>query len=135
LHGDHKFVVSQPCLVRGRFPADAHHLRFAQSRALGRKVSDEFTVPVCRVHYRELHRHGDEAAWWQKIKINPRPIARRLWQHAGSNGAALAIDRDTGSRSANAANRSKHHLIRTIPDHGGDLDNGASIVADRPTNP
>ena len=73
---DHrKFVSTQPCVVCGRSPADAHHLRFAQPRALGRKVSDEFTVPVCRVHHRELHRHGDEAAWWQRIKIDPLPIA------------------------------------------------------------
>jgi hypothetical protein len=54
---DHrKFVSTHPCVVCGRSPADAHHLRFAQPRALGRKVSDEFTVPVCRVHHRELHR-------------------------------------------------------------------------------
>jgi ERF superfamily protein len=60
---DHrKFVSTQPCLVCGRSPADAHHLRFAQPRALGLKVSDEFIVPVCRVHHRELHRQGDEAA-------------------------------------------------------------------------
>jgi hypothetical protein len=43
---DHvRHVAKQPCLVCGRIPADAHHLRFAQSRALGRKVSDEFVVP------------------------------------------------------------------------------------------
>jgi hypothetical protein len=78
---DHRqFVSRQPCLVCGRTPADAHHLRFAQPRALGRKVSDEFTVPVCRAHHRELHRHGDEASWWQSIKLDPLPIARRLWQ-------------------------------------------------------
>ena len=41
-----KFVASQPCLVCGRSPADAHHLRFTQPRAMGRKVSDEFTVPL-----------------------------------------------------------------------------------------
>jgi hypothetical protein len=78
---DHRQYVSrQPCLVCGRTPADAHHLRFAQPRALGRKVSDEFTVPVCRAHHRELHRHGDEASWWQSISLDPLPIARRLWQ-------------------------------------------------------
>src|SRR5262249_9440216 len=59
---DHvKSVAKQPCLVCGRRPADAHHLRFAQSPALGRKVSDEFTVPLCRGHHREVHRCGDEA--------------------------------------------------------------------------
>jgi hypothetical protein len=90
---DHrKFVSAQPCLVCGRSPADAHHLRFAQPRALGRKVSDEFTVPVCRVHHRELHRQGNEAAWWQSIKIDPLPIAHRLWRHARLNGAATTVD-------------------------------------------
>ena len=58
-----KFVAGQPCLVCGRRPADPHDLRFAQSRALGRKVSDDFTVPLCRGHHRELYRCGDEAAW------------------------------------------------------------------------
>jgi hypothetical protein len=47
-----KSVAKLACLVCGRRPADAHHLRFAQSPALGRKVSDEFTVPLCRGHHR-----------------------------------------------------------------------------------
>jgi hypothetical protein len=72
-------VAKQPCLVCGRRPADAHHLRFAQLPALGRKVSDEFTVPLCRGHHREVHRYGDEAAWWTKIGINPTAAARVLW--------------------------------------------------------
>lgn len=79
---DHiRFIAVQPCTVCGRQPCEAHHLRFAQPRALGRKVSDEFTVPLCRVHHRELHHHGDERAWWNKLNINPVPIALRFWQH------------------------------------------------------
>jgi hypothetical protein len=74
-----KSVAMQPCLVCGRHPADAHHLRFAQSQALGRKVSDEFTVPLCRGHHREVHRCGDEAAWWNKAHIDPTETARVLW--------------------------------------------------------
>jgi hypothetical protein len=85
---DHlKFVSKQPCLVCGREPSDAHHLRFAQPRALGRKVSDEFTVPVCRLHHRELHRQGHEAAWWMGLKIDPVPIAFALWRNTHQNGA------------------------------------------------
>src|SRR6516225_6845758 len=86
---DHvKLVAKQPCLVCGRRPADAHHLRFAQSRTLGRKVSDEFTVPLCRGHHRELHRCGDEAAWWKKAGIDPTVPARALWleSHPLSSG-------------------------------------------------
>ena len=74
-----KSVAKQPCLVCGRHPADAHHLRFAQSPTLGRKVSDEFTVPLCRGHHREVHRSGDEAGWWEKIGIDPIVGARVLW--------------------------------------------------------
>jgi hypothetical protein len=69
-------------LICGRCPADAHHLRFAQSRALGRKVSDEFTVPLCRGHHREIHRHGDEAAWWAKLGIEPLDVATSLWRES-----------------------------------------------------
>jgi hypothetical protein len=77
---DHvRLVAKQPCLLCGRRPADAHHLRFAQSRALGRKVSDEFTVPLCRGHHREVHRCGNEAAWWKKAGIDPTVPARALW--------------------------------------------------------
>jgi hypothetical protein len=72
-------VTKQPCLVCGRRPADAHHLRFAQSPTLGRKVSDEFTVPLCRGHHREVHRCGDETAWWSKTGIDAAATARTLW--------------------------------------------------------
>jgi len=74
-----KSVARQACLICGRRPADAHHLRFAQSPALGRKVSDEFTVPLCRGHHREVHRCGDEAAWWNKAGVDPTVSARALW--------------------------------------------------------
>jgi hypothetical protein len=74
-----RFVAKQACLICGRQPSDAHHLRFALARALGRKVSDEFTVPLCRGHHREVHRRSDEAAWWITAGINPSETARALW--------------------------------------------------------
>jgi ERF superfamily len=77
--GHLKFVASQPCLVCGRSPADAHHLRFTQSRGMGLKVSDEFTVPLCRTHHRDNHRSGDELAWWERRAIDPLATSRMLW--------------------------------------------------------
>jgi ERF superfamily len=77
---DHvRSVAKRACLICGRQPSDAHHLRFAQTRALGRKVSDEFTVPLCRGHHREVHRSGDEFDWWKKVGMDPIVAARALW--------------------------------------------------------
>jgi len=73
-----KFVASQACLVCGRQPSDPHHLRFAQPRAIGLKVSDEFTVPLCRGHHRQVHQTGDERAWWDSHRVNALEIARGL---------------------------------------------------------
>ncbi|WP_422389781.1 hypothetical protein [Bradyrhizobium septentrionale] len=73
------FVREQPCLVCRQTPCDAHHLKFAQPRALGRKVSDEFTVSLCRAHHHELHRQGNERAWWANLKIEPLRVAHDLW--------------------------------------------------------
>jgi ERF superfamily len=79
---DHlRFVMHQPCLLCGRKPSDAHHIRFVQPRALGRKASDEFAVPLCRSHHRAVHRAGDEKAWWKQAGIDPIKVARKLWKH------------------------------------------------------
>jgi hypothetical protein len=78
---DHlKYVASRSCLICGRQPSEPHHVRFAQARALGRKVSDEFTVPLCRLHHRELHRSRNEPLWWKTARIDPIRIARKLWE-------------------------------------------------------
>jgi hypothetical protein len=75
-----RFVSQQPCLFCGRKPSDPHHLRYTQPRALGRKTSDEFAVPLCRTHHRAAHRAVDEQAWWKAIGIDPIEIARKLWK-------------------------------------------------------
>jgi hypothetical protein len=72
-------MTQQSCLTCGRRPSDAHHLRFVQSHALSRKVSDEFTVPLCRGHHREVHRSADEGAWWERAGIDPTVTACALW--------------------------------------------------------
>ena len=83
------FVADQSCLVCGRRPAQAHHIRFAQPRALGLKVSDEFAVPLCNGHHDSLHQTGDERAWWARHGIlDPLMLANRLWavSHQGRAG-------------------------------------------------
>jgi hypothetical protein len=90
---DHlRFVTQQPCLLCGRKPSDAHHIRFVQPRALGRKASDEFTVPLCRSHHRAVHRAGNEQAWWQTAGIDPLKIARKLWKHTRTDEGRIAPD-------------------------------------------
>jgi len=74
-----KFVSSQACLVCGRIPSDAHHIKFAEHQAMGRKVSDRFTIPICRLHHRELHRQGNERVWWERQGIDPLIAAATLW--------------------------------------------------------
>ncbi len=83
-------LTTQPCVVCGRTPSEAHHIRFAQPRALGRKVSDEYTVPVCRLHHRELHRYGDEVSWWVGVNVDPLPVALELWRRSRSGTARSA---------------------------------------------
>jgi hypothetical protein len=95
-----KFVASQPCLRCERQPAEPHHLRFVQPRALSRKVSDEFVVPLCRTHHREVHRHGDEVAWWKAADIDPVAVAHRLWQHTRLDGAPIQEHIDPLATSA-----------------------------------
>jgi len=81
-----RYVAQQACLVCGRKPSDPHHLGFTQPRALGRKVSDEFAVPLCRGHHRAVHRSRDERAWWRQAGIDPIKVARRLWRETRGMG-------------------------------------------------
>jgi hypothetical protein len=83
-----KFIGTQPCLICAKQPSDPHHLSFAQPRALGRKVSDAYTVPLCRAHHREVHRAAKEIPWWQSRGIAPLAVAEALWQNSQS-GIAL----------------------------------------------
>jgi hypothetical protein len=130
---DHrKFVLRQACLVCGRLPSDPHHLTFTQPRALGRRVSDEFMVPLCRIHHRELHRSGDEATWWRKLNIDPLPVALRLWQHTRPKGE-LELRREslTEAQSAKLPGASVEHRADWRRDAPADPENGASKDADR----
>jgi hypothetical protein len=101
---DHlRFVTQQPCLLCGRKPADAHHIRFVQPRALGRKASDEFAVPLCRSHHRAVHRAGGEEAWWKQAGIDPIKVARRLWKQTRIDEGRIAADPTAQGAASNRA--------------------------------
>jgi|SRR5579862_7803177 len=113
-----RFVAHQPCLICGRQPSDAHHLRFAQSRALGRKVSDEFSVPLCRGHHRDVHRHGDEAAWWGKAGIDPTHAARALWLETRPlpSGSTMAAGPEPQVAPAKDPTQKRRTRVRRTPE-------------------
>lgn len=96
-----QFVAAQACVVCGGQPADAHHLRFAQPRGLGIKVSDEFTVPLCRAHHREVHRTRNEMRWWAQLGIQPMNIANKLWDQTHPiPQPEIATDQPASARSS-----------------------------------
>jgi hypothetical protein len=106
------FVAAHPCLVCQRSPCDAHHLKFAQPRSLGRKVSDEFTVPLCRDHHQQLHRHGNEMAWWANVQIAPIEAAKELWNETlfkNSQDSRRGIEADLGPPAQRGIDHSHPH--------------------------
>ena len=109
--------MQQPCLICGRKPSDPHHLRYMQPRALGRKASDEFAVPLCRVHHRAAHRVGDERAWWKAVGIAPIKIARRLWKQTRVNEGRVPPDAITQTPESGSALNSQS-IGSTGPDIG-----------------
>jgi hypothetical protein len=122
-----QFVASRPCLVCGRKPCDPHHVRFAQPRALGRKVSDEYAVPLCRSHHRDLHRFGNEMVWWKNGRIDPLAAALKLWletrpervpvqraciMDSGIKAAEATVQQDGLDRPPSGANRARRPTPR-----------------------
>jgi ERF superfamily len=123
---DHlRFISRQPCVVCGRQPCEAHHIRFAQPSALGRRVSDEFTVPLCRLHHRELHRSGNEHSWWEQRNIDPLPIAGLYWRQTKGllSGAGVQVTVDGKIATASISQESVAAISSS-----GDLPSTSSIT-------
>jgi hypothetical protein len=95
-----KYVAQQPCLICGRSPSHAHHVRFAQSKGLALKVSDEFTVPLCAIHHSQNHTTGDERGWWRRHNIEPLAIARSLWEQSCKRGERSVVDQGNAGIAA-----------------------------------
>jgi hypothetical protein len=128
-----RFVAMQPCLVCERLPCDAHHLRFAQVRGLGLKVSDEFTVPLCRGHHREVHRAANEVQWWESAGIDVLAMAHKLWTEthplrippiAEGQDVALSAPNETTESVASVLTPKHEQTARSVK---------RGAVQDRPT--
>jgi hypothetical protein len=68
---------------------------------MGLKVSDEYTLPLCNIHHDDVHRTGDERAWWARHGIiEPLKYAARLWgmsrqrRDPAASGEVFDTDRD-----------------------------------------
>jgi len=53
-------------------------------------LRNEFTVPLCRLHHREIHQRGDELSWWQHLNVDPLDMAQRLWRATHQDSEAQA---------------------------------------------
>ena len=95
-----KFVVRHGCVICGRDRTHAHHLTFAQPNALGRMVSDEYTVPLCSTHHRDLHHAGNESEWWAEKGVDPMEIAKALWEESGKTRRGRSQDNKKGRSGA-----------------------------------
>ena len=84
---------------------------------MGRKVSDKFAVPICRLHHRELHRRGDERAWWENQGTDPLAIAASLWArtHAGAPDEAEIVD-DEGRSAGTTQLNGRHYGAAAVAD-------------------
>jgi hypothetical protein len=107
------FVAAQPCLICQRSPGDPHHLKIAQPNMLGRKVGDEFTVPLCRDHHHALHRHGNEISWWANFQIAPMEIAKELWRTSPIHGSAGLLNATSGQDDSD--DRTIKQLPQPVP--------------------
>jgi hypothetical protein len=101
-----------------RAPSGAHHIKFADARAMGRRVSDKYTVPICGLHRRELHWRGNERTWWQSRGIDPLPVAGNLWESSHAVASATAgNERSVGLNGKHLTNGSaaRHQNNETKP--------------------
>ena len=83
------FIRGKPCLVCGA-PGEAHHVQYAQPRALSRKTGDQYAVPLCHTHHMELHNIGmPERTWWALKGIDPIIWAERSYEKWSRKNAGV----------------------------------------------
>jgi hypothetical protein len=60
-----QFLYFQPCIVHScaHRRIEVHHWQNKQNHGAGIKPGDEWCVPLCLKHHRELHNDGRETFW------------------------------------------------------------------------
>jgi hypothetical protein len=46
-------------------------------------------------YHRNLHHTGNEVGWWEKARIEPLPIARKLWETSHPRAASRSAAPET----------------------------------------
>lgn len=69
-----------PCRCCGAYGSDPAHLGHA--RGMGYKEGDDWCVPLCRIHHREMDTdpRGKEVWWMQNVAIPEAERAYREWE-------------------------------------------------------
>ncbi len=79
------FVRNHGCLVCSR-PPQAHHLTHIMDGSRGmRRTGDQFAVPLCEEHHRQLHADGNENRWWALQGIDPLEWVEKKWKEFNKN--------------------------------------------------
>lgn len=78
-------VAQLGCLVCNRRGCQCHHLLrpWDGTRGTGRRAGDHNAIPLCPMHHRQLHKRGDEDAFFEEVTGSPdtgRVCAKNLWE-------------------------------------------------------
>lgn len=79
------FVRRLNCLVcQTPPPCHAHHITYAEPSGMGRKVGDNWTVPLCGICHDRLHNDPlGEKLFWADEGIEPKEVAMKNYQDWG----------------------------------------------------
>lgn len=75
-------VRELPCCVCGIYPVEAHHIKSAGGRGIGKRTDDKWAIPLCHDHHiNGVERVGSrkEVQWFSKYGINPIELAQGLY--------------------------------------------------------
>jgi hypothetical protein len=90
------FIRQLPCLITGRRPVEAAHIRYADlpkgkpHTGMGEKPDDRWTVPLHPEMHRKQHAMG-ERRFWEEQGIDPCAVAQALYAVSGNVKEGLKV--------------------------------------------